>query len=454
METTLAPPEATIRTSPPADMAPPAPASLSDTGLSQDAVIDLVAKLLYVQGARTGQQITEALCLPFEIVDDQLLSLQQRRLLEVRGTTGPSRGGYVFDLTATGRERAREAMEANQYVGPAPVPLEQYRHWVGVHSIRNVRVTREVLVQGLQHVVLKDEMLDMLGPAVNSARSLFLYGDPGNGKTLIAEAISRLLGGAIYMPYAVDIGGQIMVTYDPVYHRAAAEPEVEDSGGGPGWLRALPTHDRRYARIHRPVVITGGELTLEQLDLRYDPHTRMYQAPFQVKANGGVLIIDDFGRQRVPARDLLNRWIVPLEKQVDYLTLYTGAKFPVPFDCLVIFSTNLDPVELAEEAFWRRIPYKAYVSSPAREEYEEIFRRCCAERGIEYDPAAIDRLYARYYHDGRIPPRGCHPRDLLNHLCDSARFLDTAPELTPDLIDRAAVSYFIEKDALTLGAAS
>ena len=432
---------------------PPVPESAAETGLSHEAIIDLLLKLLYVQGARTGQQIVEAIRLPFPVLDDQLLTLQQRRMVEVRGTTGPSRGGYVFDLTGAGRDRAREAMETNQYVGPAPVPLERYREWVLNQSIHNMHVTRAKLEDGFRHIVLREEKLELLGPAVNGASSLFLYGDPGNGKTLVAEAIAGLLGGSLFVPYAVDIHGQIMVVHDAAYHRPVPDPvESEPAGDHPVWLRDPPDYDRRFVRVTRPVVITGGELTLDQLDLRYDAHTKMYQAPFQVKANGGVLIIDDFGRQRVPARELLNRWIVPLEKKVDYLTLHTGVKFQVPFDSLLIFSTNLDPGELAEEAFWRRIHYKIHVNSPTPEQYEEIFRRCCDERGIHFDPGAVDYIYQKFYDGAGISARGCHPRDLLDHLHDTARFLDTPPVLRPDLIDRACRSYFIDADALSAGA--
>jgi predicted ATPase with chaperone activity len=240
-----------------------------------------------------------------------------------------------------------------------------------------------------------------------------------------------------------------MVVYDPVYHRPAAEGEAEvpPRPGEPSWLRDVPDHDRRYARVARPVVLTGGELTLEQLDLQYDRDTKMYQAPFQVKANGGVLILDDFGRQRVPPRELLNRWILPLEKRMDFLTLHTGAKFPVPFESLLIFATNLDPEELVEEAFLRRIHYKVRVESPTRAQYEEIFRRCAAARGVPYHLEAVDHVYREFYEARKIPPRGCHPRDLIDHVCDLARFLEIEASLTPDLLDSACRSYFLDASA-------
>ena len=434
---------------PAAASAPPPPETIADTGLSTEFIIDLLVKTLYVQGARTGQHLTDVVRLPFDFVDDQLLMLQQRRLVEVRGTSGPSRGGYTFDLTAGGRDRAREALASSQYVGAAPVPLDQYRTWVDRQSIRNVHVTKEVIQDGFQRMVLSDAIHDVLGPAINSAKSLFLYGAPGNGKTMIAETISTMLGGHIYVPYAVEIEGQIMVVHDPVYHHGAEqaeapEPSLELAAAEPEWLKAAPSYDRRYALVRRPVVLTGGELTLEQLDLQYDRYTKMYQAPFQVKANGGVLILDDFGRQRVPPKDLLNRWIVPLEKRIDFLTLHTGGKFPVPFDTLLIISTNLEPSHLVEEAFLRRIHYKIMIEGPTPAQFADIFERNCEERGIAYDPAIVRYIYDNWFGRHSIQPRGCHPRDILDHVVDIARFHQVPPAASVEMVDRACRSYFLD----------
>jgi predicted ATPase with chaperone activity len=424
---------------------PPSPEKLADTGLSADAIRDLLLKVLYVQGSRTGQYLADFLRLPFPLVDEELLTLQHRRFIEVRGTTAPHRGSYLFDLGNEGRDRAREALEASQYVGPVPVPLAQYRTWIHTQSIKFARVTQETLLKGFSHLVLDESIFDILGPAVNSSKSIFLYGHPGNGKTAIAEAISEMLGGVLYLPYAVDVDGQIMLVYDPVHHELI---ETEDAVVGIESLwKSGPSYDRRYARVKRPVVLTGGELTLDQLDLRYDPFTKVYQAPFQVKANGGVLIVDDFGRQRVPPRELLNRWIVPLEKRMDFLTLHTGGKFPIPFDCLLIFATNLDPAELVEEAFLRRIHYKIPVVDPTREQYEEIFRGQCLSQGVSYTPDAVSYVFTEFYDKLGIPARGCHPRDLIAHVGDIAKYLEIAPQLTPELLQGACRSYFLVSGA-------
>jgi hypothetical protein len=313
-------------------------------------------------------------------------------------------------------------------------------------------VTREVVREGFKNMVLGEDVHDVLGPSINSAKSLFLYGAPGNGKTMIAETISHLLGGDIFVPYAVEIEGQIMIVFDPVYHLPVegSNPfEISENDEEPAWLKAPPGYDMRFVKVRRPVVLTGGELTLEQLDLQYDTYTKMYQAPFQVKANGGVLILDDFGRQRVPPKDLLNRWIVPLEKRLDFLTLHTGGKFPVPFDTLLIISTNLEPSQLVEEAFLRRIHYKVMIEGPTPPQFADIFQRCCAERGIVYEPSIIKYIYEQWYAKHNITPRGCHPRDILDHVVDIARFHQAQPAATVEMVNRACRSYFLDDSRAT-----
>lgn len=423
--------------------APPPPETWAAVGLSSESVTELLLKTLYMRGALTGQRLSDALCVSFALADELLLELQQRRLLEVRSTTGQARLTYLFDLTTTGRERAREAVDACHYVGPVPVPLRQYTAWLERQTVRDVHVNRASIEDGFAHVVLSRRLMEQLGPAINSAKSLFLYGDSGNGKTLIAGAIAELLGGAIYVPHALDVDGEVIAVYDPVFHRSVDMDEPQGATQSL-WRQPQQEHDRRFIKVRRPVVAVGGELTLPQLDLQYDPHTKMYQAPFQVKANGGVLIIDDFGRQQVPPRDLLNRWIVPLEQRIDYLTLHTGGKFAVPFDSLLIISTNLNPRDLMEEAFLRRLHYKIQVPDPTPQQYEEIFRRLCLRRGITFDPVGLEFIRREFYEARAIPPRSCHPRDIVDHVCDVARYREVEPALTAELLREACESYFLE----------
>jgi len=432
--------------------APPPPVTLEDTGLSAGFLQDLLLKILYSMGAQKGHQLSDTVCLPGSIVDEQLHVLQQRQMVEVRGTAGHGRSGFLFDLAAAGRTRAQEALAASRYVGPAPVTLEQYRRCQEAYGIGKVRVSRTAIEEGFRGIVLDAAMVERLGPAINSARSLFLHGESGNGKTLIAESIARMLGGSMFVPYAVSVEGQVMLVHDLIHHGESTEPEAKQATGFTIWREA--DHDRRFAHVRRPVVVAGGELTLADLDLRYDAQSHVYQAPIQVKANGGVLIIDDFGRQRVPPRDLLNRWIVPLERRYDFLTLGTGGKFSVPFDCLLIFATNLDPRNLVEEAFLRRIRYKIRVPDPSRADYEEIFRGCCGHCGVEYLPDGVRYIYEEFYGRRSIPARSCHPRDILEQLLDVARFLDVPPVMNEDLLGRVCRSYFLQLDSLAGGSRS
>jgi hypothetical protein len=427
-----------------APTAPPPPESLEETGLSEELVAGLVLKALHVRGSALGLDLFDVLALPMTVVDDTLQQLQEQRLVEVHSTRGPRRGEYVFKLTSAGRKRAAEELEMSRYVGPAPVPFEDFRRWVELQAVERVRISEPELRGVLDGITVADAMLDLLGPAINSGRSLFLYGGPGNGKTLLAERIAEVFGERYFVPYAVLVDGSVMIVHDPVHHRTfqeGAPPEPESTS--PDIVRSLPAYDRRFAEARRPVVVTGGELTLGQLDLQWDPSGRMYQAPPQLKAAGGVLVVDDLGRQRVPVAELLNRWVVPLEQRRDYLTLRSGKTLVVPFDCFVIFSTNLEPRSLADEAFLRRIHYKIEVTDPDRAEYERIFRACCEERAIEFDGDALEFLYSEFYADGGIEPRRCHPRDVLDHLTDLAGYRGESPSLSRTLLEPACRSYFL-----------
>jgi hypothetical protein len=433
------------------------PDSLEESGLSEEFVAGLVLKALYVRGTALGFDLFDMLALPMSLLDDVIQALQERRYLEVHATKGPRRGEWAFKLTSAGRKRAAEEMEVCRYVGPAPVPFEDFRRWVEIQTVERTRISEEELRGALEGLVVPAAMLELLGPAVNSGRSLFLYGGPGNGKTLMAERIARVFGDRYFVPYSVLVDGNVMIVYDPVHHRFGhPDDETEEPGGHTPRqgqdaagsvpseiIRSVPVHDRRYVEAQRPVVVTGGELTLEQLDLQWDATGRMYQAPPQLKAAGGVLVVDDLGRQRVPVREILNRWVVPLEQRRDHLTLRSGKKVVVPFDCFVIFSTNLEPRALADEAFLRRIHYKIEVPDPGRDEYERIFRSCCDERDIAFDEAALEYLFNEFYGNGGVQPRRCHPRDVLDHLRDLAGYRGEPARLSPQLLGDACRSYFL-----------
>ncbi len=412
---------------------PPAPTSIKETGLGLGFLTDLAIKIMYFEGNISGYALAEQMKLPYSgIVDQALEFLKREKLCEVKGTGGYGEAAYQYAIAEKGRAIAREALARSQYAGPAPVTLETYTEAIRRQPLGEVVVHQRTMRQALSHLVINEETFAQLGPAVNSGRSLFLFGHPGNGKTAIAESIGKMiLGDAMCIPYAVEIGGHVIRVFDNVNH------VVVEGSPNQG-------HDPRWARVQRPVIITGGELTLETLDLVYDETNKYYEAPFQVKANGGLLLIDDFGRQQVRPRDLLNRWIIPLEKRVDFLTLHTGRKIEVPFDVLIVFSTNLAPRDLVDEAFLRRIRHKIEVKDPSWDEYREIFRRICAAKGVPYDDRGLTYLIQEHYLKPKRPRRACHPRDIVDQLVDIARYLNVPPTLSKDLMDRACDAYFVE----------
>jgi predicted ATPase with chaperone activity len=414
---------------------PPIPTSIKETGLGLGFLTDLAIKIMYLEGSISGYELVERMKLPYPGVVDQVLDfLRREKLCEVTGSAGFAEAAYQYAITDKGRAVAREALDRSQYTGPAPVTLDVYAEAIRRQPLSSVAFHQRAMRQALSHLVINEDTFAQLGPAVNSGRSVFLFGHPGNGKTAIAESIGRMiLVNAMLIPHAIEIGGQVIKIFDNVNH-----VPVENSSPRPR------NQDPRWVRIRRPVVVTGGELTLETLDLVYDDAHKYYEAPFQMKANGGMLLIDDFGRQLVRPRDLLNRWIIPLEKRIDYLTLHTGRKIEVPFDVLIIFATNLAPHDLVDEAFLRRIRHKIAIKDPSWDEYREIFRRVCQARGVPYDDRGLATLVQEHYLKPNRPRRACHPRDIVDQLIDIARYLDVPPVLSKDLIDRACNAYFVE----------
>jgi hypothetical protein len=417
--------------------APPAPATVVDTGLDPDQIAQLFVKALYT-GEASGTTLSDRLRLPYAILEAIVERIRAERLIEVKGATGSGTAGYRYALTDLGRDRARQYLDANQYVGPAPVPLAAYcRAIEGLQASRGY-IDRNRLRRGFEHLIVTDDVLEQLGPAVNAGKAVFLYGPPGNGKTVIAEGMGRTMGGDMYMPYALDVDGQTITLYDPINHESLETDENTSV------VKAAPC-DRRWVRIKRPVVMVGGELTLEMLDLNFNPIAKFHEAPIQLKANGGVFLVDDFGRQRMRPQDLLNRWIVPLESRVDYLTLHTGKKFQVPFDVLIVFATNLDPSSLADEAFLRRIPYKIPIGDPSLETFSRIFELNCRRRNLRFHQVMVAYLQRRHYGPTHRPMRACHPRDLLDQVTALCRYQGRDPIITRDLLDAACRAYFVDE---------
>ena len=416
----------------------PPPATIAETGLHPDSLAQLLLKTL-VAGEATGTSLAERLRLPYSVLDALVQHARVEKLVEVRGTSGTGTAGYRYILTDLGRDRAMQFFEISRYVGPAPVPLGQYNAYVRACMAARPYVDRDVLSTGFSELIVNAAMMDLLGPAVNSGKSLFLYGKPGNGKTVIAEGIGRALGTEMYVPHAIDVDGQVITTFDAVNH-VTLESAAESTS-----VIAAAALDRRWEKIKRPVVVVGGELTLEMLDLTFNPISKFYEAPIQMKANGGVFVVDDFGRQRIPPRDLLNRWIVPLESRVDYLTLHTGRKFEIPFNVLIVFATNLKPESLADEAFLRRIPYKIRAKDPSVDEYCRIFEMNCRKRSLAFDPVMVEYLLRKYYQPRKLELRSCHPRDLVEQVVNMCRYQNREPVITRDLLDAACASYFLEE---------
>jgi hypothetical protein len=426
---------------------PRSPLTLEDTGIPADQLSQLLIKSLY-GGEATGLLLSERLRLAYAILEPLIEQARVERLVEVRGASGTGTAGYRYMLTDAGRDRARQFFEINTYVGPAPVPLASYTAFMRELRAARGYVDRARIQRGFSHLIVNPNLFEQLGPAVNAGKAVFLYGPPGNGKTVLGEGMGRTLGGDMYVPHALDVDGQIVTVFDPINHETLESDSDSDGGTPVGVLTPAP-RDRRWVRIRRPVVMVGGELTLSMLDLSFNTTSKFYEAPLQLKANGGVFLVDDFGRQRMRPEDLLNRWIVPLESRVDYLTLHTGKKFVIPFDVLVVFATNLDPASLADEAFLRRIPYKIPVDDPDIEQFSQIFEMNCRNRNLKFHQVMVAYLQRRHYRPHGRPLRACHPRDILDQITALCRFRGHEPIVTRELLDAACEAYFIDEPVLS-----
>ena len=420
---------------------PRAPRTLAEAGLPFDLIVPLILKTLHFAGELSGSELATRLGLQYSVIEPVLQHLKTSYLIEISGgglTGGPA---FVNRITVEGRSRAMQYLEQSQYVGAAPVPLAAYDAYMRAFAAAAPKTaTRERVRQAFNKLVLSQRVLDQLGPAVNGGHSIFVYGPPGNGKTVISQAIRGLLDGEVAIPHAIVADGHIIRVFDAAAHDALPPADASaklDAGS--------QSEDGRWVRCRRPLVMVGGELELENFDLAYHETTKVYQSPLQLTANGGVLIIDDFGRQKCSPVAMLNRWITPLESRIDFLTLQTGQKVVVPFVVLVVFATNIKPAELLDEAFLRRIRYKVFAENPTLDDFKQIFQMCCAERALEYDEAIVDGLVRDVYTPQGIPLRGTHPRDLIDQALSLADYLSEPRHLTLPLLREASASYFVDE---------
>jgi hypothetical protein len=420
-----------------------APRSVEETGLPFLFLTELLIKVLFQRGQMRLPELAAHLKLGVSVIDPLIVFMRGEKLCEVtrHGGSGTD-ADLTYHLTDVGRQRAIACIGRNAYAGPAPVTVTAYRQQVAAQSVAGLHVTRSDVNAAFDDIVASPTVLDQLGAAMNSGRAIFIHGLAGSGKTFLAERLSALLRGAIAVPYAIMIDGEVVPLYDPMQHQpapvAAGSATVNDAS-----FDKNATPDARWVRgITRPATLTGGELTLEMLDLRFDSHTRLYQAPPHLKANNGIFIIDDLGRQRCSPLELMNRWIVPMDRGVDYLSLHTGLVFEVPFDVIVIFSSNFLPERLSDGAFLRRLGYKIEVPPQSESAYERLFRQACFQHGLEYNDAAFQYLLHGQHYRDNIPLLACYPRDILRQLCDLARYENAPAILDQRTLDWAWNNYF------------
>jgi hypothetical protein len=416
---------------------PLAPETVHESGLDAQFLLRFVLKSAYATNLETAAAIADYIKLPELVVHEVLESAKEKRLVEVLGLADAKRSAYRYALTGTGRDWAIEALSQCQYVGPAPVPIDAYREQVKAQSITGDRITPAAMALALGHLVLPPGTIERLGPAANSGKAILLYGAPGNGKTSIAMAIGTAFDQSIYLPYCIEADGQIIRLFDPSVHVLEADP------GEPPRGRA---RDPRWLRCQRPVVVTGGELTIEMLDLCFDPISKFYEAPAHMKATGGVFIADDLGRQRVQPHELINRWILPLERRIDFLTLHPGKKIELPFDQLVVFSTNTSPQAMIDAAGMRRIPYKFHVPVPTREEYTEILRVVSEDAGLALPADVVAYLLDEFYPKTGVPVSSAHPKFVVDHVIERCRFSEIPVQITLELVHDAVENLVVDDE--------
>jgi len=418
----------------------PEPACLEETGLQEPLIEALILKTLYFAGEQYGKDLADRMSLRFSVIADVLERLKLQHDVQVKRSLGMGNVSALFCLTQAGQEHALHFIDNNRYWGPAPVPVGQYAKVVSRQRLRPGWLTKQMLADAYKGLVLSRSVLSDIGPALGALNSLLLYGKPGDGKTSMIESLMNLRTPPICVPSALECQGNIIQLYDPIYHEDL--PGAADSS----CFSEAQSWDRRWRLCRRPFIITGGELTMDMLDLRLNGISKVYEAPFQLKANNGIYLIDDFGRQRAAPAEVLNRWIVPMERRVDYLSFVTGGKMTVPFETFLVFSTNLNPADLGDEGFLRRIQYKLRLAGPSEAEFIQIFTRICTERNLACPPGLLTWLVEHYRATGR-PFRRCHPRDIILHAVNLIDFENLPCELTAELLDRACESCFIEDAA-------
>ncbi|MFK7763201.1 MAG: ATPase [Roseobacter sp.] len=425
-------------------MAPPAPTTLADMKLSTVMMRDIILKTMFRKNVDMVSELSEAVCLPIPVTQEVVDLARSQRLLEATGTLNANNGNEMgYQLTEQGKARALDALAQSEYFGPMPVPLDVYREQVKRQSIRNIQITRNQLTGAMGHLVLPDDLLDQLGPSVSAGRSVLMYGPPGNGKSSISNGIRDAIGDSVYVPRAIEYAGQVITVYDPIVHVAC--PMENDN---PNSLRRTTRFDKRYVKCDRPTVITGGELSLDMLDLVYNPTARTYQAPLQLKSTGGIFIVDDLGRQAEPPQALVNRWIVPLEESKDILALQSGEKFEVPFDTLVIFSTNFHPNEIFDQAALRRIFYKIKIDGPNQENYLKIFAMVAKKKKMPLDEATLVHLLKVRYPEIDNTYANYQPVFLIDQMISICEFEGIPYQMTPELLDRAWANMFVKDEMI------